>query len=97
MYVRQEQTLDGSWHVTGYLTHAGNAFSSVLAGTTVTARFDALDKVTGSSGCNSYGGPYVVKGTAVAMGPFGGTLVLCAGAKQTQENDFLAAMRAPGS
>ena len=93
-YVEQAQDVVGSWNVTGYLTHDASAFTSVLAGTTVTARFDTTGRVSGSSGCNNYGGPYTVTGSAISIGPLGGTLKGCTSPDgiQQQERDFQAAL-----
>jgi heat shock protein HslJ len=42
----------GSWLATGFLN--GDAFTSLLAGTEITATFSEEDEVGGSSGCNTY-------------------------------------------
>ncbi|MGI6781803.1 MAG: META domain-containing protein [Acholeplasmataceae bacterium] len=36
--------------------------SSVITGTTITAKFTDDSKITGSAGCNHYGGEYLLDG-----------------------------------
>jgi heat shock protein HslJ len=97
VYVEQAQTVVGSWAVTGYLKPDANASSSVLPGTKVTAKFDSGGTVSGSGGCNTYNGDYVIRGAAISIGEpgtVGTTLRLCADPEgvSTQETDFLAAL-----
>jgi heat shock protein HslJ len=73
--------------------HAGDAVSSVIAGTTITAVFDEDGRVAGSAGCNRYFAPYNMTGASVAIGPVGSTKMYCndPGVMQ-QENTYLAAL-----
>jgi heat shock protein HslJ len=88
-------TLAGpTWVATGVNTGTG-AVSSMIAGTTVTAVFASDGTVSGSSGCNTYSGPYTTDGEKIAIGPLGGTMKLCASPEgvDAQEARFLQAMQ----
>jgi heat shock protein HslJ len=67
------------------------------SGTLVDARptmaFGADGQVTGTSGCNSYGGPYTLDGDAIQVGELASTLILCEGDRGSQEMAFMAALR----
>ena len=50
-------------------------------------------QVSGESGCNSFGGPYEVKGSTIKLGPFRSTLKACTDpVLSTQEQKYLAAL-----
>lgn len=73
--------------------HTGDAVSSVIAGTTITAVFDENGRVAGSSGCNLYFASYNVTGASVAIGPAGSTKMYCAGpGVMEQESTYLASL-----
>ena len=64
----QGATPVGSWQVTGLLR--GDASTSPLAGTELTARFDDVGALTGSAGCNRYTASYTSdKGTIEITAP----------------------------
>ena len=65
-----------SWTLDSYLTENGSLVP-VLPGTEVTARFDDDGKVTGSAGCNGYGGDYQLDGTTLSISSLVQTLKLC--------------------
>jgi heat shock protein HslJ len=44
------------------------AETEVVAGTTVTAKFGEDGRVGGSTGCNTYGGTYEVRGDTISFG-----------------------------
>src|SRR6188472_3730119 len=46
-------------------------------------------EASGSSGCNSYAGPYVLSADALTLGPFMSTLMLCADPHQATEVAYL--------
>ncbi len=48
----------------------------LLAGSTINATFEE-GKITGYSGCNSYGGAYTVKGDGLQLGEIATTLMAC--------------------
>ena len=82
--------LVGSWEVTSFYT--GNAISSPVVGSTLTAEFTRR-QISGNSGCNTYSGPYTATATAIEIGPLASTLRACADpAVDTQEQQFLAAL-----
>jgi len=57
--------------------HAGDAVTSVIAGTTVTAVFGEDGKVTGSAGCNRYFASYNVSGMSLSIDQIGSTKMSC--------------------
>ncbi|KLK87627.1 hypothetical protein SZ63_10025 [Methanoculleus sediminis] len=65
-----------SWTLDSYLDENGTLVE-VLPGTEVTARFDDDGKVTGSAGCNGYGGDYRLDGTTLSISSIAQTLKLC--------------------
>jgi heat shock protein HslJ len=82
--------LKGKWTTTGFYT--GSAVQSVIVGSTLTAEF-AHGDMSGESGCNSFAGPYVAKGSTIRLGPFRSTLKACTDpALETQEQQYLAAL-----
>lgn len=64
------------WVLEGYSTGA-DAVSSVIAGTTVTAKFSPDGNVTGNAGCNHYGGGYTLNGTNLSVSSLFSTLMYC--------------------
>jgi len=57
--------------------HTGDAVTSVIAGTTVTAVFGEDGKVTGSAGCNRYFASYNVSGMSLSIDQIGSTKMSC--------------------
>ena len=84
----------GSWIVDSYAS-APNTVTIPLEGTELTAVF-RLAKVGGSSGCNTYDGPYTTKASVVAIGPLATTRMACADDVMAQETAFLAALQGVG-
>ncbi len=64
------------WVLDGYST-GGDAISSVLAGTTITATFSPDGNVTGNAGCNHYGGEYSLDGANLSVSSLFSTLMYC--------------------
>jgi len=80
----------GSWNVLSYYT--GDAIVSVVSGSTVTAEFKD-GQITGTTGCNSYMGPYKVDGDAITIGPLASTKKACSSDElRKQEASYLAAL-----
>jgi heat shock protein HslJ len=71
---------------------SGDAVSSVLNGTEVTAAFTADATVAGSAGCNRYSGSYTWTGDQLSFSPLASTKMACADDVMTQESAFLASM-----
>lgn len=69
----------------------GEAVSSVIAGTTVTATFSSEGKVTGNAGCNSYGSDYLLDGAKITIEPPISTKMYCGEPEglMEQENTYL--------
>jgi heat shock protein HslJ len=84
----------GSWIVDSYSTGPG-AQTTPLEGSNLTAVF-RLAKVGGSSGCNTYEGPYTTNGTIAAIGPLASTRLACPDDVMAQETSFLAALQGVG-
>lgn len=64
------------WLLDGYST-GGDAVSSVIAGTTITAKFSPDGNVTGNAGCNHYGGGYLSEGANLSVSSLFSTLMYC--------------------
>ncbi len=64
------------WVLESYST-GGDAISSLVSGTTITAKFAADGTVTGNSGCNHYGGEYSLDGTKLSVSSLYSTLMYC--------------------
>lgn len=80
----------GEWTATGILT--GDAFSSPLAGTELTAVFAADGALSGSGGCNRYTASYTAEKGTIGITPPAGTKMACgepAGVMK-QEETYLA-------
>lgn len=71
---------------------SGGAVSSVIAGTEATVSFGEDGSVTGSGGCNRYGGTYTVDGDTITIGDVTSTQMACSGAIGQQEQAFFAGL-----
>jgi heat shock protein HslJ len=79
-------SIDGSWKLS---TINGQPAQD---GTNVTAKFEN-GEVSGSAGCNSYGGKYSASGSKVSMKDLVSTMMACDGqGVMDQESAFLQAM-----
>lgn len=83
-----------SWNVISYNNGKGGV-TSVLAGTMLTTAFGVDGIVSGSSGCNTYSGPYTTQGTSIHIGLLITTQITCAepAGIMDQETQYLAAMQ----
>jgi heat shock protein HslJ len=81
------------WHLVTYRNTDG-ALTPVVAGTSVTATFDAAGRVSGFGGCNDYNAEYSVEGTGIMFGPVAATFKYCADPMgvMDQEGAYLAAL-----
>lgn len=81
------------WRLTSF--GKGDAQSSLVEGSVVTIKFGADGKVTGSGGCNSYGGEYRVRDENISFGRLISTKRACAAQAVTkQEQQYLEALGA---
>ncbi len=81
-------SLEGEWTL---LTLNG---APLLAGSTINVTFEE-GKITGYSGCNSYGGTYTVKGAALQLGEMAMTAMDCLeDGVMEQEQTYMAALLA---
>jgi len=87
----------GAWVVTSLLH--GDAVTSPIAGTELTATFTRDGKVTGSAGCNAYTSTYRGSDGGIAIAKPAATRKLCATPEgvMEQEQAFLAALAATRS
>ena len=86
----QNPLADTFWQATAYWDGVG--MQPVLTETMVTASFDAMGGLGGSSGCNNYSAQYQVDGSSLTVGSISTTLMACAGPVMQQETAFLDAL-----
>jgi heat shock protein HslJ len=79
-----------TWTLTSIFS--GDAVSSVVSGTEVTAVFATDETVSGSAGCNRFSGTYTMSGNQLSFSPLATTKMACAGYVMAQERVFLDAM-----
>lgn len=91
-YVPLESTaLEGTgWTCTGY-NNGQEAFVSIAAGTEMTARFES-GELSGSTGVNTYRGPYTLSGTTLRIGALSATEKAGEPEAMEQESAYLATM-----
>ncbi len=82
----------GSWQVTSLLQ--GDAVTSPIAGTVLTASFDDEGGLSGSAGCNTYTSSYTTDASSIAIEPPASTRKFCAEPTgvMDQEAAYLAAL-----
>ena len=82
----------GDWEVTAFLR--GDAVTSPLSGTTITARFADDGTLTGSSGCNTYQTAFTLGRGSIEIEPPAATQKACAEPEgvMDQEAAYLAAL-----
>ena len=92
--VAQNPLANTAWEVISY-NNGREAVTSVLAGTRLTANFDAGGMVNGNAGCNDYFGSYQVSGNTIAIGTLGSGQMACADPEgvMQQESEYLAALQ----
>ena len=61
----QPASPEGSWVATGVLQ--GDAFTSILIGSEITATFDEGRRLSGSAGCNNYNAAYTTEGDTIEI------------------------------
>jgi heat shock protein HslJ len=85
---KQQPLVGTNWTLESF--HTGDAVSSVLAGTTITAVFTKDGSITGSAGCNRYFASYNVTGTSLQVSQAGSTKMACgAPGVMQQESSYL--------
>lgn len=78
------------WEVTGY-NNGRQAVVSPKVGTRLSLVFQD-GRVSGSSGCNRFQGPFTLEGGVLQIGPLATTRMACDEAVMTQEQEFLRAL-----
>jgi heat shock protein HslJ len=88
----QEASPLGEWEVTAFLN--GDAVSSPLPGTTITASFADGGTLTGSSGCNTYQTAFTLDRGSIEIEPAASTEMACAEPEGVMEQEaaYLAAL-----
>jgi heat shock protein HslJ len=71
---------------------SGDAVSSVLNGTEITAEFTADGTVSGTAGCNRYSGSYTRMDDQLSFSALASTKMACADDVMAQESAFFASM-----
>lgn len=82
----------GDWEATGLLQ--GDAFTSLLEGTEITASFGEDGALSGSAGCNTYNSTYTTDGGTIEIDESSSTKMACAepDGVMEQEAAYLAAL-----
>lgn len=82
----------GDWQATGLLQ--GDAFTSLLEGTEITASFGEDGALSGSAGCNTYNSTYTTDGGTIEIAEPSSTRMACAepNGVMEQEAAYLAAL-----
>jgi heat shock protein HslJ len=83
-------SLVGPWTLTSLLN--GDAVSSAIAGTELTATFTDDGKLTGSAGCNTYTATYRADAGAITIAEPAATRMLCDTAVMEQETAYFEAL-----
>ncbi len=91
---KQQPLLGTNWTLDSF--HTGDAVSSVLAGTTITAVFTKDGSITGSAGCNQYFASYNVTGTSLQVSQAGSTKMACGAPGVMQQERLLPDPHQPG-
>jgi heat shock protein HslJ len=88
---------DTTWVLESY--GAQGNMKAVLADTEVTVMFNSADgQVTGSGGCNGYGGSYELTGNKLSVPePLISTMMSCGDEKDRQEQQFYMALQSAES
>ena len=88
----EEASLLGDWEVTAFLN--GDAVSSPLPGTKITASFADDGTLTGSSGCNTYRTAFTLGQGSIQIEPPAATEMACAEPEGVMEQEaaYLAAL-----
>lgn len=74
-----------------------NSETPVVAGSSVTLKFEAEGRAGGAGGCNSYGGEYRVEGASVSFDQIVSTAMACADESvMEQEQAYFAALQTTG-
>jgi heat shock protein HslJ len=83
---------EGSWVATGVLQ--GDAFTSILIGSEITATFDENGALSGSAGCNTYNASYTTDGDTIEIDAPSSTKMACPEPEgvMDQEAAYLAAL-----
>ena len=84
----------GSWVVESYATTPGTPIAPI-EGTDLTVVF-RLQRIGGSSGCNTFQGSYTKNGALARIGPLATTQMACPENIMAQETAFLAALQGIG-
>ena len=92
-----EAVAGSKWEISAYNNGRGGV-TTLVAATRMSIQFDVAGTASGSSGCNTFSGPYTTDGETISIGPLASTLKMCPDEKvMDQETQFLAALEAAAS
>lgn len=98
-FTAQSTDLAGTkWMVTG-VNNGQQAVVSVITGSELTVEFGPDGQVSGSAGCNTFSGPYIIDSITIAIGPLASTRKTCPTPEgvMDQEAQLLAALDSAAS
>lgn len=77
------------------INNGNEAVVTLIPGTSATLNFGTDNQITGTGGCNSFGGPYESSDGTLKIGPLVSTMMFCDEPKGTseQEQQYLAALQ----
>jgi heat shock protein HslJ len=79
-----------AWQANGLLPVAASGSAGAVALRAPRLQFMSLTQVGGNGGCNGFGGPVVIKGEALQIGPLAATRKMCVGPEMAIERQFFA-------
>jgi heat shock protein HslJ len=87
-------SLTGTNWIANGVNNGRGGVQSIVIGNEITAVFGEEGSLSGSAGCNNYGGTYEVDGENMSIGPLAVTAMFCEQPEGTmdQESEYLAAL-----
>ena len=89
--VPEPQLIGPEWQLLSY-NNGREAVVSIQSGTQPTATFSSDGGVSGSTGCNTFNGPFQTLARSISMGPFATTRMACPQPEMEQETLYLQAL-----
>jgi heat shock protein HslJ len=90
-YDQPASLLGANWVAT-MINNGRGGVASLVAGSEVTALFNAMGQITGKGGCNNYNGPFTTSGSTIKIGPVASTMMACAEDVLAQEMAYFKAL-----
>jgi heat shock protein HslJ len=95
-HINKPATIVGVWDLFSYNTGTG-AIQTVIIGSTTTADFGAVGKLSGSGGCNQYSATYTTSGQEITITQPASTRMACENALMQQETQYLSLLPKAGT